>query len=313
MMASTAASITACNTLAGIARVSPSPGPSSYAIVLRRYGTERIPCRLLSGEHASRDLMQWVPVDKLTSILVVMDPTDESRHVLNKAMILARHFGARLELFLCDSENAYALGHSYDRRGVAAAREASLSSGQRYLDAVRRTLAEDVQITTHVACESPLYEAITRRALELQPDLVIKGAAGSRPLRRFSLDANDWQLARACPVALMLTRGRPWSARPRFAAAVDVSDPDGGALARTIMHAAGFMAGGCKADLEVIFSSSASDSETRQTQTDSLRRLVHEFRVGTKHLTVLSGTAEDTLPEFAAHNEFDVLVMGALT
>ena len=159
----------------------------------------------------------------------------------------------------------------------------------------------------------PLYEAIVRRALETHPDLVIKGAAGFRPLRRFSLDANDWQLARACPVALMLTRGRPWSARPRFAAAVDVSDPDGGALARTIMHAAGFMAGGCKADLEVIFSSSASDSETRQTQTDSLRRLVHEFRVGTEHLTVLSGTAEDTLPEFAAHNEFDVLVMGALT
>src|SRR5262249_51231162 len=151
-------------------------------------------------------------------------PADESRHVLNKAMILARHFGARLELFLCDSENAYALSHSYDREGVAAARDACLVAGHRYLDAVRRSLAEDVRITTHVACESPLYEAIVRRALDTQPDLVIKGAAGSRPLRRFSLDANDWQLARACPVALMLTRGRPWNARPRFAAAVDVSD-----------------------------------------------------------------------------------------
>lgn len=252
-------------------------------------------------------------MDKLTSILVVIDPADESRHVLNKAMILARHFGARLEMFLCDSENAYALSHSYDRRAAAAAREASLISGQRYLDAVRRTLAEDVQITTHVACESPLYEAIVRRVLETQPDLVIKGAAGARPLRRFSLDANDWQLARACPVALMLTRGKPWSARPRFAAAVDVSDTDGGALARTIMHAAGYMAGGCKADLEVVFSSPVADDETRAAQADSLTRLVHEFRMGSEHVTVLRGTAEDTLPAFAARKEFDVLVMGALT
>jgi universal stress protein E len=252
-------------------------------------------------------------VDKLTSILVVIDPADESRQVLNKAMILARHFRARLELFLCDSENAYALSHSYDRQSVSAAREASLAGGRRYLDAVRRTLAEDVQITTHVACESPLYEAIVRRALETRPDLVIKGAAGSRPLRRFSLDANDWQLARACPVALMLTRGRPWNARPRFAAAVDVSDPDGGALARTILHAAGFIAGGCTADLEVVFSSAAPDSEARKAQADSLARLVNEFRVGAQQMTVLRGMAEETLPAFAARKEFDVLVMGALT
>jgi universal stress protein E len=254
-----------------------------------------------------------VPVDKLTSILVVVDPADESRHVLNKAMILARHFHARLELFLCDSENAYALSHSYDARGVSAAREACLATGYRYLEAVRRTLAEDVEITTHVACESPLYEAIVRRALETRPDLVIKGAAGARPLRRFSLDANDWQLARACPVALMLTRGRPWNARPRFAAAVDVSDSSGGALARTILQAAGFMAGACRAGLDVVYSSPASDPETRKTQTDSLAHLVSEFRVGSEHMTVLSGMAEDTLPEFAARNEFDVLVMGALT
>jgi len=250
-------------------------------------------------------------MDKLTSILVVIDPTDESRHVLGKAMILARHFRARLELFLCDSENAFALSHSYDRRGVSAAREGCVAAGYRYLDAVRRTLAEDVQVTSHVACESPLYEAIVRRALDTRPDLVIKSAAGAR---RLWLDANDWQLARTCPVALMLTRGKPWNARPRFAAAVDVTDPDGGALARTIMQAAGFMAGGCKADLEVVFSSAPGlDTETREVHADLLARLVNEFRVGAEHTTILSGAAEETLPAFASGKNFDVLVMGALT
>ncbi len=134
-------------------------------------------------------------MDKLTSILAVIDPADESRHVVAKAMVLARHFRARLELFLCDSEYAYSLRHAYDSAGVAEARRTCLTNGQRFLDAIRRSLAEDVSITTHVACASPLYEAVVHRVRETRPDLVIKSAAGHHPMQRFTLDANDWQLA----------------------------------------------------------------------------------------------------------------------
>jgi universal stress protein E len=253
-------------------------------------------------------------MEKLTSILVVIDPADDSRHVLTKAMILARHFQARLELFLCDSENAYVLSHSYDRAVISAAREGCLIAGRRYLDAVRRSLAEDVEITTHVACESPLYEAIVHRVLEARPDLVIKSASGSHALRRFAFDANDWQLARTCPVPLMLTRGKPWSARPRFGAAVDMEDSDGRVLVRSILETAGFMAGACQGDLDVVFSSNPGvDSGTQRRQAESLNRLVEEFRVGAEHATILRGAAEDTLPGFVASQNFDVLVMGALT
>ena len=55
-------------------------------------------------------------VDKLTSILAVIDPADETRHVVAKAMVLARHFRARLELFLCYSEQVYSLRQ--DRKSV---------------------------------------------------------------------------------------------------------------------------------------------------------------------------------------------------
>src|SRR5690242_13461387 len=99
-------------------------------------------------------------VDKLTSILAVIDPTDESRHVVVKAMVLARHFRARVELFLCDSEQAYALRHAYDPAGRLEANRACLAGGLEYLESIRRSLAEDVTITTHVATSSPLYEAI---------------------------------------------------------------------------------------------------------------------------------------------------------
>jgi universal stress protein E len=259
-------------------------------------------------------MMRNTTVQKLTSILVVIDRTDETRHVVAKSMILARHFGARLELFLCDSEQSYALRHSYDAGGIASARQTYLAEGDRYLDALRRSLAEDVAISVHVACESPLYEAIVHRVQAAQPDLVIKRAAGNYSTRRFALDANDWQLARTCPVPLMLTHGLPWSAQPCFAAAVDMSDRDDSGLACTIIHAASYLALGCRAQLEVMYSDrAAGDAKAHDARTEDLRRLVDEFHVDDKRLHVLQGEAEDTLPTFIARKHFDALVLGALT
>jgi universal stress protein E len=254
------------------------------------------------------------PVDKLTSILAVVDPADETRQVVVKAMVLARHFGARLELFLCDSESAFSLRHAYDRTGTLAARQFCLSNGQRYLDAIRRSLAEDVSVTTHVACSSPLYEAIVQRVIEARPDIVIKSASGHHPLQRFTLDANDWQLARTCPVPLLLTRGRPWSAEGRFAAAVDVADPGGGSLARSILQTAGFLALGCRGHLDIVFSDrERPDSDAATRHREALGMLVNEFRVGRERQHVLLGDADDTLPEFAARQRYDLIVLGALT
>jgi universal stress protein E len=253
-------------------------------------------------------------VDKLTSILAVIDPADETRHVVAKAMVLARHFNARLELFLCESESAYSLRHAYDPRGVAEARNQCLANGQRYLDAVRRSIAEDVQITTHVACDSPLYEAIVHRVQETQPDIVIKSAAGHHPMRRFTFDTNDWQLARTCPVPLMLTRGRPWSPGGRFAALVDVADPNNGGLARSIMQTAGFFTMGCHGHLDVVFSDrDMKDTEGCAARRESLERLVHEFRVGGERTHVVEGEADDVLPTFAARQGYDLMFLGALT
>jgi universal stress protein E len=255
-----------------------------------------------------------LPVDKLTSILAVVDPADETRKVVVKAMVLARHFGARLELFLCDSESAYSMRHAYDPTGLEHARRQCVSNGQRYLDAICRTLAEDVTVSTHVACSSPLYEAIVQRVIQTRPDFVVKSAAGHHPLQRFTLDANDWQLARTCPAPLLLTRGVPWSAEGRFAAAVDVADPDGAALSRSIMQAAGFLTLGCRGRLDVIFCErDTHDTAAVARHKDALTRLVNEFSVGGERQQVLAGEADDTLPQFTARQGYDLIVLGALT
>jgi universal stress protein E len=251
-------------------------------------------------------------MDKLTSIMVVVERQGHNHPVLAKAMVLARHFRAKVELFLCDSEQAYALRHSYDSTGIARAREACLTEGRKFLEALRLTIAaEDVSIETFAACESPLYQGIVQRVLESCPDLVIKAAAGGHPVRRFSLDANDWQLARTCPVPLMLTSGRAWRPQPRFAAAIDVSEQETEGLARAILDTSEYFALGCHADLDVLYSERGGPEE--DSRATKLRQLAHDASVRPEHVHVLHGEPEATLAGFASQRSYDALVLGALT
>lgn len=183
---------------------------------------------------------------KLENLLVIMDLLDPARLALARAILLARHFGASLELFLCDTQAAYEFDHAYDGSGVAAARAANLQASQCYLESTRRSMAADVAVTVHAACESPLCEAVARRVLATGPDLVIKAVTGMG--RAAALDSDDWQLARTCPAPLLLTHGRPWHARPHFAVFARSTK----ACAGRAVDTATFLARGVNARLDVL-------------------------------------------------------------
>ena len=57
-------------------------------------------------------------MEKLTSILVILDHSPRDTPLLAKSVMLAREFGARVELFSCDAEYEYTLRHVYDERGI---------------------------------------------------------------------------------------------------------------------------------------------------------------------------------------------------
>lgn len=254
-------------------------------------------------------------MQKLTTILAVIDPAAQPQQVLGKALALARYFGARIELFLCDAEHAYMLGRAYDTAGVDRAHALCVEEGRRYLGHLGHDCGvTDVAINVDVACESPLYESIVRKAQECAADLVIKAASGDHPMRRFCLGANDWQLARTCPATLMLVRGRTWAPLPRFAAAVDVSDSETAGLALGVMRTAEYLSLGCHAELELLYSAvDIEDAEAYGHRLTKLSQLAEEFHVGRDHVHALQGAPEQRLPAFAAARGYDVLVMGALT
>jgi universal stress protein E len=246
------------------------------------------------------------------SILVVVEHSAPVSKLMSKAVGLARQLGAGLELFLCDSEQAYVLAHAYDQHGIDAARSASVAAGQRYLSGLRELAnAAGIETAIDAQCESPLYEAVVRKVLRSAPDMVIKALSAESASNRGTPDPNDWQLMRTCPATLMLSGHREWSEPPHVAAAVDASERESADVARGVMEAATMLVRGLGAQLHVVYGE--IDSARRSNaHLQKLRELCDVGGIPPERVHVLHGQPEVTLPAFVKEQGYDVLVLGAL-
>lgn len=248
--------------------------------------------------------------EKIRSILAVIDRHgNRAWPVAVKAATLARLTGARLELFQCDSEAAFSLQHQYEPDVAAAARASCLKASRRYLESLQRKLT-DVDISLSVACESPLYESIVHAVRRSRPDLVIHGAAAAAPL-----DPNHWELVRACPAPLLLTRGRAWKPHPTIAAAVDVSPGESAELTRAILRTAAGVASAAAGTVELMHG--GRFDAALPPAFDACRAALAE-RAGEAGLEgaechLLVGEPAEALREFSLRRNFDLIVLGALT
>jgi universal stress protein E len=252
-------------------------------------------------------------MDKLTSILVIADRTPADHILLAKAVELARAFGATIELYTCDSEHAADLRRAYDTAGVEKEWLERVWEGRDYLEALRKSVpAPDVQVFVDSMCDVRTYEAIAKKIAACHPDLVMKSATTARA-GRFALDAADWELMRICAVDLLLIRGRQWQDKPRFAAMVNMLDPETPSVPKEVMHAAEYLALGCDADLDVVYCERDEGGADRAARAAELQDLAREHKVGSERVHVLSGDPDEVLPAFASRNDYDVVVLGALT
>jgi nucleotide-binding universal stress UspA family protein len=228
-------------------------------------------------------------MEKLTRILAVAAGIEDGALVLEKSVALARRFGAHIELLMFDIADDLELATlcaelAYDKVTVAS---------------------------MHPGVESQA-QVILRRVFATKPDLVVKSPAGAYPLKRWAPDESDWRLANESPAPVLLVRPKPWASPIRFAAAVDVADHHTGDTARSILHAAGFLALGCHGNLDILYSErEQNDHALRMERAVKLAQVVREFHVGCERIQVFNGAPEQTLPPLVAARHYDVLVLGA--
>jgi nucleotide-binding universal stress UspA family protein len=226
-------------------------------------------------------------VEKLTQILAVVEGIEDGQRVLEKAVALARHFDARVELLVADSKQMRTFSELCLERSYT---EVFLSSAHRGSDA--------------------LHDVIQRRVDFGHPDIVVKSPA-PRHGDDAGLAAADWLLASQCQVPILLVRQHAWADPVRIAISLDVSDPDRERTSRALMHTAGFLALGCRGNLDLLYSErELEDEAVRMQRAVRVAQLVREFHVGCERLQMFEGEPGDQLPPLIAARQYDVVVIG---
>jgi len=253
-------------------------------------------------------------MNSIESILVAVDRGANARAAIARAATLAHGFGARLELFQCDAERAFALHHQYEAQDAEQAREACRAESRAYLERLWRSLGvRDVQVRIDAACESPLYAGVVHEARRSASNLVVRAIGGLDADREGILSASDWELVRTCPVPLLLTRGRPWRADPIVAAAIDIVADEAPEFTHTILRAAAEFTTTCGARLEILHAAPPCNAASENTLRAALAQRATEAGARVAHVHVLGGDPAAVLPSFAVNRGYDLLVLGALT
>jgi universal stress protein E len=186
---------------------------------------------------------------RIRRILVAI--RDEQRAplaALRKAAALAQANGARIELFhaVNDPEALHAL-----RRGYIAGRDAdeiTETLRQRSVTRLEKLAAlpelESVKVTCNAAWDFPSHEAIIRRAIATEADLVIASVQPKEVGSRLLLANTDWELIRHCPCPVLIAKTRRSWQRPAVVAAIDPfhAHDKPAALDRRILEAGKYVA-----------------------------------------------------------------------
>ncbi len=251
-----------------------------------------------------------VQMKPLSCILLLVERGDRVHEGLNKALLVARHFHARLELFLCDTER-YGAFRPDDAAALARTHANCVAEGRDYLQALRKTIvAPDIAIATEAVCDLSLQEGVAAKLRRTRIDLIVKAAEASRRDTR-ARGAAEWSAVAMCAAPLLLTRGRPWRPIPRFAAVIPPREAGERWLEPTTADMGETLAAGCGAQLDLLVTGPAP---TAVAEADALLDAQRHYRTARPtsrgRMRCVRDAPADVLTEFIAAHDYDLVVLG---
>lgn len=146
-------------------------------------------------------------MEALRNILVLMEPGSETQPAFDAALLLARRFGARLELLMSDYQDLHAAYFSPPRASVQEFQDAVMSAHRAVLEKyVARAASAGVPAISEALWGTPFHEMALGRVAATRPDLVVKHSVHHNRIERTLFTGSDWHLIRECPVPLLLVK-----------------------------------------------------------------------------------------------------------
>lgn len=258
-------------------------------------------------------------------LATVADPAASGQVAARKAVELAWLFGADVVLYHACYEPSLSGGLFFDTPRLAKVRREYVARATQALQNVASSLGgPDVEIEVRAEWERAIPEAVARAATREAADIVVAEPRFRSTRRHRGLSRIDWEVARLCPVPLLLARSAGPYSKPKVLAAVDpgahglrVSSLDVG-----IVGMAAAIAAATDGDVRLIHCirdpnlalaiQPAVVRRERLRIKTMMRHLARGAGLAQKTVRIADGDPVETLIRAVTTEDADVLVMGTV-
>ena len=155
-------------------------------------------------------------------LLVVLDPNQEEQKALSLALHLARLQPARLTLFLSIYDFAYEMTTMLSGEEREQMRQSLVADREQWIQGcLEKFDVGQHRIEVCVQWHHRPFEAIIRKAIESDCDLLVKGTRKHDTLHSVIFTPTDWHLLRKAPCPVLLVKDRDWPQHGSVLAAVN--------------------------------------------------------------------------------------------
>ncbi len=278
----------------------------------------------------------------IKKILVCLDPTREEQPAIDKAIYLAKSYGASIELFLVVYNRSLIANNFFDALSLKRAKLGYINSQKRWAETyVAQIVNEKISCNIDVVWHKPIYEAIIQKVEKFKPQLVIKSTHHHPTINKLFFSPNDWQLLKYCPVPLILAKKSKSKNYSSIMAAVDPSNSEHEDLNSLIMKQATDFAKKLNSNCHVAhcfepinmqlwsdigfgmgigmgpadFSMGEENyqeylDQLKNEQQKSFDKVIKKFKFDKKMVHLEEGYAELMLPNLVKDHAIDLLVVG---
>lgn len=268
-------------------------------------------------------------MDKIKSILTVIDPTKERQNSLERSINLAKRTGAAVTAFMSIYDFSYEMTTMLSKDEREAMREAVIKDREAWLADMVKGFS-DVSIQTKVLWHNRPYEAIIKTVLAHDYDLVIKSTHQHDTLKSVIFTPTDWHLIRKCPAPLLLVKDHAWPDQGNIIAAVNsVSDNEQHQeLNKRIITDAQFLCELANAKLSLVntypatpvniaieipeFNPSQYNEAVKKHHEDETFALAETYSIDKSDCIIKEGLPEDVIPYVAKEKDAELVVIGTV-
>lgn len=249
-------------------------------------------------------------------LFVVIDPTRDEQPALERAADIAHKSKGRVTAFSAIYKHVDDMTDAYSRK---SGKMAELRTWNAKIKEMAEPYKEKgLKIQSNVYWTADWYSAVSRAALRVEADLVIKSTFRHGKLHRLLHSTSDFTIMRHSPSPVLLVRERKSFSGKVILAALDLESQDEGhiGLNNAVMKHAHQMSRFTGLPLHVIAATSRKPDfshlllgEEPHPDGDEAT-LAHAFEVERANFHILRGDAKRVIPEQAFALKADIVVLG---